>query len=116
MVNRAAVLLRYLDPAVAWVNDADPYNGDPGITLANTNEERTVYLISDEDADNPKTFEKWLKMNYQALFESELEGWYVDESLWPAKRDFETFKAWFSVECHTVLLDTVGTTIFDDEI
>jgi len=116
MVNRAAVLLRYRKPAVAWINEADPYHDDPGITLSDTNEERTVYLISNEDADDAKTFEGWLKSNYLALFETELEGWYVDESLWPEKRNFETFKSWFSVECHTVLLDTVGSKIYDDEL
>jgi len=115
MVNRAAVLLRYREPAVAWINEADPCDDNPGITLPDTNAERTIYLISDEDADDPETFEKWLKANCLTLFETELEGWYVDASLWPKNRDFKTFKTWFSVECHTVLLDTVGTGIVDDE-
>ena len=116
MINRAALLLRYKEPAVAWINAADPYEQDPGITLERVNEERTVYLISDEDADTTDTVHAWVKLNYEALFENELEGWYVDESLWPKERSFQLFNDWFSVECHTVLRDTVGDQIFDDEI
>jgi len=116
MLNRAAVLLRYKAPAVAWINEADPYETDPRATLSSVNEERTVYLISDADADTADTLATWVKKNYLGLFENELEGWYVDESLWPKKRDFDTFNAWFSVEWHTVLLDTVGGEIYDDEI
>ena len=54
-------------------------------------------------------------MNYEALFENELEGWYTDESLWPKKRDLKLFREWFNVECHTVIEDTVGLPIEDDE-
>jgi hypothetical protein len=116
MVNRAALFLRYKPPAVVWINDADPYDRDPGSTVESVNEERTVYLISGEDADTADTLSRWVKENYLALFENELEGWYVDETLWPKNRDFETFNEWFSVECHTVLIDTVGGEIFDDGI
>ena len=81
--------------------------------MANANEERTVYLISDGDAEN---IDRWIRENHVVLFESELEGWYTDESLWPKKRDLKTFNEWFEVECHSVVLDTVGGQIFDDEV
>ncbi len=116
MINRAAIILKYKDPAIIWINDADPYNDNPGITKESVNEERTVYLISDEDADTPDIVNNWLKMNYEALFETELDIWYTDESLWPEKRDFKLFKKWFNVECHTCVVDTVGTEIEDDEL
>ena len=116
MLNRAAVLLRYKAPAVAWINDADPRDQEPGITLDRVNEERTVYLIHEDDVDPPEVLSSWIEQNFLALFENELEGWYVDESLWPKKRDFSTFNEWFSVECHSIIIDTVGGEIFDDEI
>ena len=116
MLNRAAILLRYKTPAVAWINDADPYDREPGITLDRVNEERTVYLIHDDDVDPPEVLSSWIEQNFLALFENELEGWYVDESLWPEKRDFSTFNEWFSVECHSIVIDTVGGDIFDDEV
>ncbi len=55
-------------------------------------------------------------MNYEALFESELEEWYTDEKLWPKKRDIKLFHEWFEVECHTVIIDTIEGPIEDDEI
>lgn len=113
MVNRAAVILRYKDPIVKWINEADPVKDGSEVSLASANEERTVYLVSDGEAEN---IDRWIRENHGVLFESELEGWYTDESLWPKKRDLKTFKEWFEVECHSVVLDTVGGQIFDDEI
>jgi hypothetical protein len=115
MINRAAVILKYKTPAVKWVNDADPINDNPGITMESVNEERTVYLITDEDADTPDIFNQWIKKNFKALFENELEGWYTDERLWPKKRNLKTFYEWFKVDCHSVIVDTVDLPIEDDE-
>ena len=114
MINRAALILKYKEPAVKWINDADP-DGNPNITLEQVNNERTVYLIRDEDADAPDILKQWIKLNYKTLFESELEGWYVDESLWPQKRTLALFNKWFNYECHTVLVDKVDAPIVDDD-
>lgn len=113
MVNRAAVILKLKKPFVEWVNKSDPYDKDFKISLEEANLERTVYLIHENDAEN---LDQWIKLNFSQLFESELEDWYTDESLWPKKRTRKMFDEWFSVECHSVITDTVGTQIFDDEI
>jgi len=42
MINRAALILIYKAPAIKWVNDADPYNNDPGITEENIKDDQTV--------------------------------------------------------------------------
>ena len=115
MINRAAVLLRYREPAVRWINEADPYAEYSGIGLENVNRERTVYLIRDEDADDEEVFQRWLSSSYKMLFENELSGWYTDERLWPENRTMSLFREWFDVECHTVIEDTVGLPIVDDE-
>jgi len=106
MINRAAVILKYKAPAVQWINDADPSQEDQGISLESVNEESTVYLISDHDADSPNALKNWIKLNYEALFEHELDGWYTDENLWPKKRGLKLFHEWFEIECHTVIIDT----------
>jgi len=80
------------------------------------NEDRTVYLISDGDGDSTATVARWVKRNYGTLFETELEGWHVDPSLWPEKRTLKVFREWFDIECHTMILDTVGDVIYDDDI
>ena len=116
MVNRAALLLKYKDPAIRWINDADPGEKTHEITAADVNRERTVYLISEKDADDAPAVNRWIKRNFKILFEEELEGWYTDPSLWPQKRTLKLFREWFDVECHSVLIDTVGGAIYDDDI
>jgi len=115
MINRAAVILKYKDPAIQWINDADPYNKTAGITEKDVNTECTIYLVSNETGDSPESLEEWVKLNFQTLLENELEGWYLDQNLWPEKRNYRLFQKWFSVECHTVLEDTVGERIYDED-
>lgn len=116
MVNRAAIILKYTQKAVNWINDADPVEENPGITIEKANDDRMIYLISEENADDPKETERWLKANYETLFEVELDSWYVDKTLWPKNRTYKLFKEWFQIECHTMIEDTVGTPIIDDDL
>ncbi len=115
MINRAAVILKNKTPAVQWIKDADPCHDGSQITLEEANHECTVYLISVQDADDDKALARWIKANFAALFEAELEGWYTDETLWPQRRTLKLFYEWFAVECHTVIEDTVGMPIKDEE-
>jgi len=78
VINRVAVVLKYREPAVRWINEADPYPDHPGITLSEVNQERTVYLIRDEDSDSPVILERWFKLNDRQLFAAEIEGGYTD--------------------------------------
>jgi len=116
MVNRAAILLKYKDPAIQWINDVDPYDEDPGITKEYVNSSRNIYLISEDDAENEGSHKTWVERNYKQLFVSEIEGWYTDPSLWPSPVNLELFNKWFDVECHSIIIDTVGGEIFDDGI
>ena len=113
MINRAAVILKYKDPFVRWINEADPDKSGSPVTLEDANSDRTVYLITDEDGEN---IDEWISLNYKALLENELEDWYTDESLWPQNRTKKLFQNWVEVACHTVIFDTVGIPIVDDEI
>jgi hypothetical protein len=115
MINRAAVLLRYKSPVVKWINEADPCDDDPDISLESANKERIIYLIPDEDADSPDALDAWINSNYKALFENELVGWFTDENLWPEKRDLDLFHEWFDVEYHSIVVDTAGLPIEDDK-
>lgn len=94
---------------------SNPFDKDPGMTVDSANEERIVYLISDADGDSGETVERWIKQNYQVLFEEELEGWYTDPDLWPKKRSLKLFREWFDIECQSVLIDTVGEPMRDDD-
>ena len=49
------------------------------------------------------------------IFETELESWYIDKKLWPKKRSLKLFREWFTVECHTMIEDTVVGSPIEDE-
>ena len=115
MINRGVLILKYREPVVRWINQADPYDDTPKISLASANDDRNVYLIDDNVAGNPEALDRWLQQNFQMLFETELEGWYRETDLWPRELSFELFSEWFEVEVHALVRDTVGDEIYDDE-
>ena len=92
MINRAALILKYKQPAVDWINEVDPVKGSAKLTREEVNEDRTVYLISDDHADDPDVLEVWIRLNVEALLVDELNGWYQDESLWPKQLDYKLFE------------------------
>jgi hypothetical protein len=80
MLNRAALILRYKQPFVDWINAADPSPTSHTLTLAEVNQEHTVYLVEVEDEDD---LAEWLARHHEELFEQELNGRYTDPALWP---------------------------------
>jgi len=116
MLNRAAILVRYREPAVRWINEADPDPDGMTFTLEDVNRERTVYLVSDAHVQTDVDIRRWVQDNFGTLWESELEQWYTDEALWPSKRTLKRFDEWFEVECHTMVFDTSDEPLIDDEL
>lgn len=113
MLNRAALILRYRQPFVDWINAVDPSPSSRVLTLAEVNAEHTVYLIP---VDDQRGLDEWLDLNHVALFESELEGWYTDPALWPRDLSLNKLKQWCSIELHTIVRDAGGGPLEDDEM
>lgn len=107
MINRGAVLVRYKEPFVKWINETGP-EGDDELTSEELNTDRTIYLVDDTDLE---TIDQWLSLNFHNIFETELEDWSRDEGSWPVDRTLEMFNEWCVVECHGVIIDTVGSPI-----
>lgn len=105
MLNRAALIVRYKQPFVDWINSVEP-NPQQRMKLAEANDNNSVYLIEVDDEDD---LPEWLKVNGAALFEAELSGWYPEQNVWPKDRSLATFNKWCAVELHTLVFDT-GTT------
>ena len=111
MINRSCIILKLKEPAIRWINKADP-DPDFKITLDYANNDSTVYLIQVDDGIDDMAM-GWVELNYSMLFESELESWYTEESLWPQDRTLKLFKEWFDVESHSVIEDTVKGKVKD---
>jgi len=113
VLNRAALILRYRQPFVDWMNAVDPSPSSHSLTLADVNHEHTVYLVEVEDEDE---LDRWLARHHRELFEQELSGWYTDPALWPRDRSLRMLRRWCSFELHTVVEDTGVSPLYDDEL
>jgi hypothetical protein len=109
LINRAALILRPRSPFIEWARGI----GNCDI-VPSADDEQTVYLIPEHDT--PQEFEKILKKVWVDIFENQLAGWYLDEAVWPKKRTLAMFRAWFQIECHTVIEDLCGYPLEDDEL
>jgi len=110
-VNRCALVLEPASGYLEWTRICpDP---DPNLTLAELCQEGTVYLIPEVDAGP----DAWLRRNYKAIFENELNGWCTDDSLWPEDRSFKVFQEFFNIKFCSIVLDMgKGAIALDNEL
>lgn len=113
VLNRSALILRYKQPFVDWINAVDPSPESHTFTLAYVERERTVYLVEVEDE---RELALWLARHHAELFEEELEGWYTDPAVWPRDRSLERLQEWCSFELHSVVVDIGGSPLEDDQM
>jgi hypothetical protein len=112
MLNRDLIIIKYKQPFVDWVNEADPRPGEHRITLDDANEDSPAYLIHEYASEE---LENWLEECYLPLFENILGEWYTDPALWPQDRTLKLFKAWCELQVHSMVLDYVDGPLLDDD-
>jgi hypothetical protein len=113
MINRGLIIIRFKQPFVDWVNEADPYPGSgTRMSIEQVNDDSPAFLIHDYASEE---FGNWLEECYELLFEQILEEWYVDPALWPQDRTLKLFKAWCDVEVHSMVVDMVDGPLEDDD-
>ena len=112
MINRSAISIAFKQPFVDWINEADPIES-PNETLEALNRDTNIYLIDEaEDADEAV---RWVQENYMAIFQEELEAWYIDADLWPADLSYEHFCEFFEISFHGIVFD-LGTGDLEEDI
>jgi len=110
LLNRSVLIVRAKEPFRQWINSLpDPDD----VTLEELNEDSTAYLVPEYDDDNQR--DRILSKIFKDIFEEQLDGWWQDEKDWPVKRDLRTFKKWFDVEFHSVVIDVVDAVLIDEE-
>jgi hypothetical protein len=100
ILNRAVLLVRYREPYLRWAASLDEKAPDHAGTLK---DHVSVYLVPEDPLEEHETHP--LTDCFVEIFEHELEDWCTDEALWPARRDFATFQAWFEVTGQSIVLD-----------
>jgi hypothetical protein len=102
VVNRTAVSLvgasavRRVDAG----HDADVNKGTLTVARANVRHRHPAPEFELEE-----DIQEWIEDNVSWLFEFQLSTWTEDESSWPPTRDLKTFREWFTVDIHSVVVD-----------
>src|SRR3989338_5829103 len=101
-INRQVVIIRPSKPFLDWLHSLpDPVRKD--FAMDDLNRDSTVYLIPDYDNEDESL--QSVYENFELFFEEQLGGWWTDESDWPKDVSLKTFKKWFDVEIHSMVVD-----------
>jgi hypothetical protein len=97
-IDRNAIVVKPKKPFFDWLQSLFPED-DPRTEKTENN----IYLIREMGSN--EQIKKWIKKNFNQLFENELNDWYTDEAAWPQNRTYKMFEEWFDVEINSMILD-----------
>jgi hypothetical protein len=109
VINRTAVTIVGAQPYLDWTRRTEADVNRGALTVARARTYGSAYLLPELELE--EDIREWVEENAGWLFEFQLSAWTDDESTWPATRDLTTFRSWFRVDIHNVVID-----IGDDEI
>ena len=114
VVNRTAISLVGEAPFIEWMqaNDADANKGT--LTVGRARPYGTVVMLPEFELE--EDIQEWVEDNASWLFEFQLDAWTDDESAWPKDRGLKTFKEWFRVDIHSVVVDAGEDDIEGEEL
>jgi len=114
LVNRTAVSIVGAGPFVEWMrrHGADADKGT--LTVARAKPFGTALLLPEFELE--EDVQEWVEENAAWLFEFQLSAWTEDESAWPSPRDLKTFREWFRVDIHSVVVDMGDDDIEGEEL
>jgi hypothetical protein len=114
VVNRTAISLVGEKPFVEWTrgHDADASKGT--LTVARVKPYGTVVLLPEFELE--EDIQEWIEDNASWLFELQLASWTDDEASWPSNRDLTTFRQWFRIDIHSVVVDAGEDDIEGEEL
>jgi hypothetical protein len=98
-VNRNCLIVTPIQGYIDWARSMP--DATPDLRVVDPEEPGHAYLIPEQDSGP----DKWLKRNYQAIFEEELEAWCLDADLWPKGRSYKAFQAFFEVRFFSMVMD-----------
>ena len=109
VINRTAITIVGAQPYMKWTlqKEADVNKGT--LTVARAKTYGSAFLLPEFELE--EDVQEWVEENAAWLFEFQLAAWSDDESSWPATRDLKTFREWFHIDVHSVVVD-----VADDDI
>jgi hypothetical protein len=109
VVNRTAVTFVGAKPFIDWTLQTDADANKGAVTVARAKPFGSAFLLPELELE--EDVQEWVEENASWLFEFQLASWTDDEATWPATRDLKTFRDWFRIDIHSVVVD-----VADDEI
>jgi hypothetical protein len=109
VVNRTAITVTGAQPYIDWTRTKDADANKGMLTVARAKPFGSAFLLPEFELE--EDLQEWVEENAAWLFEFQLAAWTEDESAWPATRDLNTFRQWFRIDVHSVVVD-----VADDEI
>jgi len=109
LINRTAITLVGAKPYLDWTREKDAAFNTGALTVARARTYGSAFLLPELELEEDVI--EWVEENASWLFEFQLAAWTDDESSWPSPRDLKTFKEWFRIDIHNVVVD-----VADDEI
>jgi hypothetical protein len=114
VVNRTAVTLVGAQPYIDWTRRTDADADKGALTVARAKPYGTAILLPELELE--EDVHEWVEENASWLFEFQLTAWTDDETTWPAIRDLKTFRDWFRVDIHSIVVDVADDDIEGEEL
>jgi hypothetical protein len=114
VINRTAVTVVGAGPYLDWTREREADVNRGTLTVARAKTFGSAYLLPELELE--EDVQEWIEENAESLFEFQLAAWTDDESSWPPTRDLKTFREWFRVDIHNVVVDVADTDIEGEEL
>jgi hypothetical protein len=114
VVNRTAVTLVGAEPYLEWTRARDASFNQGLMTVARARTYGSAFLLPEFELE--EDIQEWVEDNYLWMFEFQLSAWTEDEAAWPQVRDLQTFRDWFRIDIHNVVVDVGDDDIEGDEL
>jgi hypothetical protein len=111
-LNRTAVVVTAKQPFLVWLHSIDPTSRH--LTLADLNQEPSVYLLPDSDTDEKAA--RCVDKLCAQIFAHELDGWFRVPSAWPKDLTFRVFNRWFECRYHSMVLDLADAPFLTEKV
>jgi len=114
VINRTAVTITGAKPYIDWTLKTDADANKCALVVQRVKPYGSAFLLPELELE--EDVQEWIEENADWLFEFQLDAWTDDRSTWPAARDLRTFREWFNVDIHSIVVDMADDEIEGEEL
>ena len=114
LLNRTAITITGAQPYIDWTRHTDADANKGMLTVARAKPYGSAFLLPEFELEEDLL--EWVEENAGWIFEFQLSAWTEDEAAWPATRDVKTFREWFRVDIHSIVVDSAEDDIEGEEL